>query len=526
MRWKSEIVIPLIVLIALCAFWLYAKSARTTSASENVARSADSPAPPSADVQPAQGPAESPVAQQHQSDSRRITVTVKCIGYSNAAVPDLKIQCRIATVGGHVADLNHEAVADSEGIVQLQCDRGQRVRIELADNQWFAPPLEMICAQDQSVELRVMRAGTVRIRAEYDDGVPVTGLGELAEPSGLQFVRGGGPTVNQTQGYATTFALSDDGTVSVPRVPLERALECVLFCKRSGYQKFIQRLEPRQLSGESEIRLVVARTFDAGGLRVTFGESRKLNGCRLLLEAEAGGQSIVPLSGAEMTRWESGRLKPNGRYRVSVIGPLAGRSDWVTVLPGQVTEVNLALAAGGAVKARLVDEAGKPVVNGCANMGSGLVSYTDGRPRLDDALISDVAGIVEVRGLPAGRLLMSAEAWGYQAAQFEADVLSGEVTDVGDVILRPATGEITVVLTGTAEGRRYRVGIGQRVSTFVVVPPPVVEGNTYLLKGLSLRQYIVAIALEAGGSAVSREVNLTERYPTQTVYIDVAGLQP
>lgn len=532
MRHKARVVLPCVLALLLSVGWLTHRysTPRVDDSSQQSGGATEIESELSGNLSRKQS-IEQPLAGERESTSTPlpsravINIVVRCRNSRGDAISDVTVSFRLSLLEKRMGDVVKTRTTRADGSCDISCEKGSRVRVDVIDDHWFAAPVEAICTMDQSLELKVQRAATVKIRAVYDDGVPVTGLGEVCEAANAVMTRGKA-AVSRNYSFALSFSLSTEGTAEIPKVPAEMALVFTLACKRSGYSKSIHRIDAAQIVSGQELVLVAFRSPEAGGLRVTFGETQVPGDCTLILEPAVGAASTFPLRETYTSSWDSGSLRSGQSYRVSVTGPLAGRSEWVTVPSGQTVEIVVALKPSGGAKLRILDPGGKPIANGCAVIGPRLVSYSQGKPRLGAGNVSDETGNVHLTGLPPGNIELSVEAWGFELSRVSVQIKSGEDTDLGDVVLHRAKGEITVILTGMSSGQRYRVGVGQRFSSYVVVPPPIVDGETYVLQGLPCRQYVVAVTLESGGMVVSREVELTDWSSAQTVYVDVSELKP
>lgn len=419
-------------------------------------------------------------------------------------------------------------VSDKTGMATSLMARGTAVIVAVLNPEWYCEKVAITVADDTFVPLTLLHTASIRLRAQFDDGSPVTHMGYLLQASAPD-VDGSMVRVIKS-GYSASFALSQDGTVTVEQVPVDNPLECMILPQpRPGYTTTRRLLQPHELASGAELLIVVSATDQFGTLRVDFTSGAPARGSMLVLEQFEGPTHAHGLQ-AGVAFWRSANLRPNLRYRVTVTGTTAWRSGWVDVARGQETVIAASLDASATVSARILDEVGKPLHGATLRLKDGrLVSYRAGENPVSadptDAR-SNEAGEVELQGLPPGSVELELESWQYDVARRTVTVAAGGNVNLGDVSLTPAIGQISVELTGTAVGREYTINLGHPLGGLLVPPAPGPITGTRTFARIALRRYLVFVHLRQGGSVVSAVVELTPDVPMASITLDVSGLKP
>lgn len=480
-----------------------------------------SPAPagttrPDTSTQATAGP-----AAQTGPESQRCAVNVTFATADGQTVPGVAVNVNVFSATPE-ADGKHYSLAaplfsDRSGQILLSNEAGRRLTLEVTDAAWYAAPLETDFVPGQSeVEVLLESVCTVRVRAQYDDGVPVTYMGSLRSAG--------------RSGYSVSFALDEQGCAEVARVPVRPLLRCIIFGgKRTGYAKHEVSLRQDQLTSGMENLIVVPRTVAAGGLLVLFQNGVIAPRSCIVLECSQDwppAESRQLPSGAQRYEWPN--LTPGRRYRLMVVGTLCWRSDWIEVAEGQVTTVSARLDPCGTVTARIVDEQGQPIELGALALSNGM-AYTFTASKAAGPLtggISGPDGQAVLKGLPPGPVALEAVAWGTEPVTLNVDVIAGQTTDLGTLILRKARGTIRVTLTGVPAGQRFRVSISpaQPPSAPDVLPPEIAVDGRLVMECLPLREYQVAAFPSDGGGVVTTRVELSAAEFDREVVLDVSSL--
>lgn len=444
----------------------------------------------------------------------RRVLSVRCVDTQDATVAGALISYQVSLRQYPSSD--GVARSDRQGCVKIDCDEGDNVRLESADDAWYFRAIVVqldVSNRRETVTLTLRPAVRVRIRAAYDDGQPVTYMGSLH-------------SLDMTGG-AITFGLSSDGTADVPRVPVDEPLKCLIFGhQRGGYGDATSEFQPHELASGQELLVLVRRLGETKGhIRAEFGEVRLGHGTRIIIEQK----KRVPLD-YEMSvysdHWVSPALIAGSEVRLSVLGQLAWQSDWITVEGGREIVVKAVLVKSGGVKARILDAAASPVRRGALRLSDGgyLAFVSPGNlPIAPEDCWSDDEGAAQLLGLPPGKLVIEAWAWGKEPAVVEVEIRAGLVLDLGNLILVAAQGTIELTLEGVREGFEY-VAFVIHPGGGRLYPPESIAGDSHTIRGLPVRNYQICITLKTGGRVVSQPVSLSQSMPNTTVRLNVANL--
>lgn len=443
-------------------------------------------------------------------------LVVRCNVADGGGAGNVRIRGRAAPVSGDAPD-GREFLAETDvaGLAIVGGLVGHKVRLEPADDQWYWEPVELSVTASGTVVIVVARARTIRLHAMYDDGLPVTYMGSFHSADMVS--------------YSRTFALSELGTSVVPGIPVDEPLTCLVYAQaRAGYERHLVVFTSAELASGTELQIIVPKAGNKrGNIRIEFDGDVNPSRSLILLEREGDTPTNDDLRGG-MKRWDSPPLRP-GTWRVTVTGKLAWRSEWVEVAGGQITTLRATLHATGSVRARLLDASGAPLKAGALRLSVGrYLAYRSGNPPVpgdESAALSDESGVATLHNLPPGQLDVEAEAWGCQPEKKIAVVQPGQVTDLGDLVLGPATGEITVQLTGMRPDLNYVIIIMQPGLGQVRGDLPV-ESTSSKVGELPLRSYRVGVTLARSGTIVAETVELTADQPAKLVQIDVSSVKP
>jgi hypothetical protein len=206
------------------------------------------------------------------------------------------------------------------------------------------------------------------------------------------------------------------------------------------------------------------------------------------------------------------------------------QSDVIQVRAGEVTRVVARPEVASAVRARLIDEAGTPLVPGRI-----FVETEDKYPTAWGFIQPDYArarpgatvwwqqwpgyngqdGSALLPTVAPGKRVIGAEAPGRDIKFIEVECISGQVLDLGDIQLQPATGVIEVAITNWNAGTRYWVQVHGPGGGAAVTARLEFDGPEYRVEGLSHRFYAVSIGYvgEASARFFARNVELTASEP-------------
>lgn len=453
------------------------------------------------------------------ADRQDVGLRIRCQTTDGQAIPGVKLHFRLLSQrpggGARVRVLDEgDITTDAHGEVSLTGQPEWGVAVDLLESNWYAARCEVGLSDTGPIVMILSPASDVRVLAMYDDGEPVRYMGVLFDPAGRSFSK--------------TFALSSDGVADVPGVPVDKPLKCTIFSgRRTGYENCTIDVTQDEVQSGRTIEIVVTKGASKfARIRVEYSNELNLLGTIVMVESEKGHPLFGRIASAGTT-WESDEVWAGRRYRVSFLGPLAWRSDWIETTAGETSVLTAELAECGKVRVRLVEENGTPISNGCLRVSSGAyLEYQPGSPpvpRMPPAWLSDKDGFVTLDGIPAGTVRVEAEAWGREPVQREVEVLSGHQHELGDIVLSMALGEVTVQLTGMKPERKY-VALIAGPDDIPIFPPRAVDGDTCKLDSLPLRKCVVVVTLKGGGTVVTQEIILSSASPSVTVVLDVASI--
>lgn len=454
-------------------------------------------------------------------DNTKCTISVLFMTAHNERLGGVAVSTNIFSrqreVSGVYFSQRARQETDAGGLIAVSSATGRCLAIEVVDANWYAEVLELeFGPADKSATVLLEPVSVVRIRAQYDDGLPVTDSGWL---------RGKG-----AEGYSAHFAFDSQGCAVIARVPVRPSLRCRVFGgKRTGYSKHEVELDRVQIESGMEILVVVPKSGSMGGIQITFPNGRPAGNSVMHLECESALPSPEyrqVAGGVESFEWAN--LPTGRRYRLALLGSNCWKSDWIAVEPGKVSKVDAELVASGEVRARLVDGAGQPIAFGALAIADGMsFTFTAGRsagPATNS--ISDADGQVLLGGLPPGTTVIEAFSWGTEPVRRQIEIVSGQSVDLGAVMLIVAIGKIRVKLFGAKPGQEFRVSVSlaEPLSAPDVLPPEVATGGHYALEHLPLRSYLVAVFPASGGRVVTATVRLTPGDHDQDVELDVSPI--
>lgn len=411
---------------------------------------------------------------------------------------------------------------DQDGKFEANFGEGNFIGLILASKNWYADQSRVPRSQ-RAHEIVVSPTATVSVLAEFDDGQPVTS-------SGMFY-----PETNPP--YVASFALDANGRATVPDVAVDRPLRCEINgYYRAGYANHSELFEPATLTSGATLRVVVPKARDPyGRIRVVFQEEPPAGNRRVLIECEGRSAVEAELPGRKR-QWDSDRLMPGFRYRISILGETAWCSEWLNVNKGDVVEVVPTLRPGASAKAVLVDEQGQPVVNGTLGtaLAFGFAYQWAGRgllpqgsqmpvPKVPPEFLSDAKGVVTLAGMPAGSCTLEAEAWDKEPAQVTVTLAEGQTLDLGTITLRKATAEISLTLTGTSPDTKYVVSLCDNDGRDLR-PGQLVTSTPFKLTALRRRSYMLYVTTEKGGDVAHQRVELAATSTSVDVTLDVSNL--
>lgn len=485
-----------------------------------------------------------PEAQEATDDDPDLrTMQVECRTLDGDPVPHVRMSCWVQSpipsgpmeewdIGSMVQE-NRILETDEDGNFEVTAHKSYRITIKPADGDWVPVSSTLIETTFSRngplrIVLREAYRGVLRVRIQYDDGVPFQGRAMVEEADD-------GPHVH------VSFNCDQEGRAIVKPIPTDRRLRTRNYETRAGYIGRDQHwtyIEPEELRSDQELPIIIPRhDKPVSIIRVVFVGDRPPHGTHVVVEAErrTPQRTRVPPNRPE---WTSGALDgTDGKHRVIILGPMAWQSDWLTLTAGEETVVHAQLRLSNTVRARLVDASGTPLPNGGMRLTEGSYMQFGGKyPRSDDdgpppvlqrrsVAVANEEGVVTLSGLPHGSLTVEAGAWGKMTVTRVVDARDSSTTDLGDIVLMDAAGEVTIHLTAMRPDIEYAVVLFQPAPGPPLRPFQPVSGNSVIVTGLDLREYTVGITTIRGGRIVSERVSLSTEQPFATITLDVSPIE-
>lgn len=281
-----------------------------------------------------------------------------------------------------------------------------------------------------------------------------------------------------------------------------------------------------------------------GGVCVNLSGINAADGWELRMSGEANWSPVEPPKwGREYRNYT---LIPGFQYIVRISGPLGvWESDTFSVGAGEVFEFDPQITAPVSVRLRVVNQKGEPVFPSyvttrfhgmpdwrlvrstggrlLANQRDGAVRRKDHSKNGEDAP-GDTEGVVTLSGIPQEVNTLYVEAEGYERTVVRLSAMPGVHVDLGDVVVAPAKGQITVKFTNMTAGEKFLVdvskprrGAGESQTT---------DGtDTHVFSGLSVNRgtYVVR-AFRPGLAGYQVLVTLTDEQPAAEIEIDASKI--
>jgi hypothetical protein len=426
----------------------------------------------------------------------------------------------------------HESAAltDSQGRVAVP-EFGPHVFVRVTAEGWRAAGAG---TKDQDWRAVWARRTTVtveqffqlEVRARYADGLPYTGrLGvqalweeEVAESRPLVFqryeIRDGAAEIEPLAGVA--FRVSAE----TRRPHFKNAAVTVgAEAKVSDAIELVLEYDPDPRNGMIEIDL---SAFDPQeSLYISATWAGPFPSTEYSTYTQGGGvhvtSALYPYTYRVFVRNDPDRLGP----AIGIRGPPrdtepAKALAWtieVEVHAAQITRVTAQPQVSAAVRARLVDQNGKPLMPGRIFVETGskypvgwaevlrdvaraLPGTTYSRHRHGRGYTGTDGEAVLLTVVP-GKRVLAAEAPGFDIKFIEADLSPGEILDLGTITLAPATGVIEVEVTNWVADTKYYVHLRGPGGGSAVIEPRACEGPTCRVDGFSHRYYAVYVGYSA-----------------------------
>jgi hypothetical protein len=457
------------------------------------------------------------------------TVRVMVVSSGGEAIPSVQFRCVVQSPAQTIRTpewyaVTYSVTTDEAGSFELSSDPSHVFALEPKAEGWQGTVTKGEFASESTLTVVLRPTMVVRLRIQYDDGQPFQGRASIV---GLGRFASAENEPNRDK-YSRWFDCDEFGAVLLEDTPVDRPLACRVSSNQmkagyAGFDDHMQRLEVHELQSGQDLLVIIRPAQDLLGLIQVNVPTQVAQSLSIVVEWKGYPPTTNERLQVKDGSWRSDPLIA-GTYRITILGPLAWRSEWVEVRKGETTHLTASLQRSGSVRARVVDQAINPIMRGTLRVqDGGYFLYGRATPRADMVGIdgwSDADGVVVLSGLPPGPVTVEGEAWLKEPAIREAEVVSGSTVDIGDVVLHDAVGEITVEITGRKDGIDYFIDVSQP-SNGSVRPDVPLTGNTGTVKGLALRRYHVYVRRSGDGRLIGEYVTLTADHPSQTVRIDV-----
>lgn len=403
----------------------------------------------------------------------------------------------------------------ASGKVSLFSSRGDLARITLQSDAWYLQPGEDLPFGGPEHELQLHRTASITVRARFDDGVAVTGDAAFLCPE---------------TGGSWNFRLRD-GAGEARGVALVQGLQCCVMAQyRFPYQMHVQDVPLDEITSGRIVEIVVKLPAKPRcRIRLELEDSSLTERHAVMLEQEPGFRAahMVRIQAGTQS-WESADLRPEGRFRVTVLGDTAWRSDWFEVQPGETKVVTARLRQGATVTAVIADAEGVPMPGACLRVcdGSYLSFSSPGQVSVNpwQGAVADADGRVNLSGLPTGAVEVEADGWHCTAVRQQVTLFDGAAIDLGQLRLGKAGGEVFVEVVGGVPGREYSIVVDQPGGA-PVLPAEKLAGARHRITGLASRKYMIGIVFTSGGTIVWASVDLSAQ-TSPSITLDASTLRP
>lgn len=297
------------------------------------------------------------------------------------------------------------------------------------------------------------RALTMRV--VYADGKPYE-TGSVSLSCGDWGREAESPRLNTYSNYAgsgsdlnhrlTTVLLAMDGTLPLQGMPEGKPVRIHLRSQRLEYAHYSETLPSEQFDGVSEIVITVQLTEPGQGrylynLQVPEGV-REETIVRLLAGDHRAECEKLRLGETVQTRVQ---FESSGPLCLLVTGPDTAYFKQLPEVPGPGEhELMIASHKPGSLKVKIVDKDNSPVPGATIEYLTASFPSFPAKEIPYLAAVADAEGVALLKGQPAGRGRFRVEAKGKQFEEVQADLVAGEVTDLGSVTLTDPNGSLHV----------------------------------------------------------------------------------
>jgi len=463
-------------------------------------------------TQESESPTETP-PRSPDDDPGPLVARVVCLAPDGAPIPNLRLE-----FGPH-----GEAVTDTQGRASVAVSEAEALTVKADSDRWRLAKDLLPEQLSDEVTLYPTPIVALSVWAVCDDGTPWQGVAYLRVGRWGVDPESDPPMASRPGAWEQTLRFDGVQAVEVANVPLEEDLRLYFRTSRiPGVSEQWQTLRRESVRHGELVTVTLTRDADSefGVIEV---DLHTYTGTGRAIRVLPVG-STRSAAGGPFTRevWSTPQL-PAGDYVVR----LDGNPPWetrVTVVAGRVVRVAYTHQRPATVQLRVLDRLGEPIPNAVLARGtSEYINHDFAVPAAGNLARADDEGNITLEGVGPGQQDFQVEARGYVPHTLNLELSEGETRYVGDIVLTPATGVITVRLTGMDDDASVTVMLLQPGGGAVQVKRDVAQA-VVAFEGLPHRAYTVAVIAGRGGKPASSNVELTVNAPEQTVTLDVSGL--
>lgn len=244
----------------------------------------------------------------------------------------------------------------------------------------------------------------------------------------------------------TTVLLALDGTLPLQGMPEDTPVLIYLRSQRLEYAHYSETLPPEKFDGVAEVVITLQPTAPGQGrylynLQVPEGVGDETT-VRLLAGDHRAECEKLRLGEALKTKVQHER---SGPMCLLVTGPDTAYFKQLTQVPGPGEhELTIEQHSPGSLKLKIVDKNNSPIPGATIEYLTASFPSFPAKQNPYVAAVADADGVALLKGQPAGVGRFRVEAKGKQFEEVQADVVAGEVTDLGTVTMTEPNGSLRV----------------------------------------------------------------------------------
>lgn len=446
-------------------------------------------------------------------------------------VPHLSLAYSINRKSDEISMRAGPATTDENGKVRVHIhEQDVQLEISVTSDEWYLPGV--VAKFDSGTargQLEVRPAISITLEIKFADDQPYTGpLSVYSLPHPYAFgasYEAPGVPLSYHGPRGSKPKPDPSGIYRIMGVPADRDLECTAAPQRAGFGDLQHTIPSTDLSPGANFMLVIPKaTRRQASAKILFeGDWERLGRARVKVVQVA---PFFGENGYDLRLTKESTLLFAGDYKVILLGAQwAWQSETFTLADGEERKVSLPCASAAGVTAVIQDQTGRPLRG--AALCSDWAAWADfpASPEAGWIAVSDATGRATLNGCPSGQVELRLEADGYEPEVVSATLISGAITDIGIIALRPARGEIRIKIKNFEKIARLEP------QTNLLVAggkhggrrgPRFLESSEVVFRGLPLgRTYSGFIGPRNGASwKALNGMKLTESEPTLTIEVD------